>query len=275
MERKGVNIGITTYVDHPRNKRLNYFCNCVESIAKHTKVPYRLFIYDDCSFRGLHDLMKMYEEDGVITQYIRSNVRTGITMGFNTLWTVSEHYNEFYDTVEEHPYFCYLQDDTLIVQDGWLRILLECYELQGFHSDFRVGLFSGHDAPEHPTVLSKGMKLQDGREFVVSFKPSMRATNMIAPYEFWNKIGKIPRLDGDGQPRGFPGPRKEDGSRGRGSNLDIYITGHQSKGVFVPGAAGKNCTWNLGTYCMVVPGLVEHVAISKEDSTWGNPNKEE
>jgi hypothetical protein len=98
---------------------------------------------------------------------------------------------------------------------------------------------------------------------------------MIATYDFWDKIGRIPRLNPDGSERGFPGPPKEDGSRGKGSQMDIYITGHQSKGVYVPGGAGPTNTWALKTYCMVVPGLVKHVATSKDDSTWGNPNKEE
>ena len=97
---------------------------------------------------------------------------------------------------------------------------------------------------------------------------------MIAPYSFWNEIGKIPLNNPDGSIRGFPGPRNPDGSRGRGSSLDVYITGFQLKGVFVPGHAATKCSWNLGTYCMIVPGLVEHMALTKEDSTWGNPNVE-
>jgi len=250
-----VNIGITTY------NRKEFLCRCVESILRNTNVPYKLFIYDDASTDGTIERLKE-EFSGRGIKLIKNNVRAGIVPGFNKLWEVSEASNDY-------KYFCYIQDDT-VVEPGWLKTLVGIYETQMFYSDYVVGLFSGHHAPEHPIEVEKeitGVK--------VYFKKSVRATNMIAPYDFWHKIGKVPLTNPDGSERGFPGPANPDGSRGKGSNIDVYITGHQSKGVFVPGAAGANCTWNLGTYCMVIPGLVKHLALSKEASTWGNANKEE
>lgn len=250
-----INIGITTY------NRKEFLCRCVDSILQNTEVPYKLFIYDDASTDGTIDVMKdSYVEKKIML--LKNDVRSGIVPGFNVLWEISEQDNN-------NKYFCYIQDDT-IVEPGWLEILIGAYETQLIASDYRVGLFSGHHAPEHPIEVEKDLK---GTK--VYFKKSIRATNMIAPYDFWHKIGKIPLKNPDGSTRGFPGPTNPDGSRGRGSNMDVYITGHQSKGVYVPGAAGKTCSWNLGTYCMVVPGLVKHIAVGKEDSTWGNPNKEE
>jgi len=247
-----INICITTY------NRKDFLEQCIDSVLANTTVPYKLFVYDDGSDDGTVNLLKNKYKDDIFM--LTSYSRCGITVGFNTLWGVSCKNN--------YEYFCYLQDDTVVEKD-WLNILINVYEQQLLQNDYRVGIFSGHHAPEHPVEASKVI---DDR--TVLFKKSVRATNMIAPYAFWDKIGKIPLVNPDGSLRGFPGPAREDGSRGPGSNLDVYITGHQSNGVYVRGAAAKNCSWNLGTYCMVIPGLVKHMATSKKDSTWANENKE-
>lgn len=255
------NIGITTY------NRFEYVSRCIDSIIENTEVPYRLFVYDDASPDDTARLLIDSYGDK-ITQVIANRTQRGITLGFDTLWLVSQHFDYYYDD-QDFPYFCYIQDDTVVAEKGWLKTLKRCYDSQSLMSDYRIGLFSGHHAPEHPTVAEKEF---DGTKVLI--KPSMRATNMIASYEFWDRIGLVPRLNPDGSERGFPGPPKPDGGRGRGSNMDVYITGFQSKGTFVPGAAAETCSWKLGTYCMVVPGLVKHMALSAESSTWGNPNKE-
>lgn len=248
-----INIGITTF------NREKFLDRCLDSIIKNTGVPYSLFVYDDASTDNTVGMLKAkYVNKGVL---LRPRKRSGITQGFNSLRETSALAND-------NKYFCYIQDDT-IVEPGWLDTLIELYEHQATSSTYKVGLFSGHHAPEHPIEASMEIK---GTE--VYFKKSIRATNMIAPYSFWNKIGEIPLNNPDGSPRGFPGPPNPDGSRGRGSNMDVYITGHQSNGVYVHGAAGPTNSWKLGTYCMVVPGLVKHMATSKEESTWANPNKE-
>lgn len=253
-----VNIGVTTY------NRKDFLCRCVDSILQNTTIQYQLFIYDDASTDGSIDMLKKrYKNSGI--HLIEGKKRNGIVHGFNALWEVSENYND-------NKYFCYIQDD-VVVKYRWLEILISVYGAQQHASDYKIGLFSGHHAPEHPTVDRKIINI-DGSAVLVYIKPSMRATNMIATYGFWGEIGKIPALNPNGQPRGFPGPPKSDGSRGLGSNMDVYITGFQSNGVFVHGAAGKNCSWNLGTYCLVVPGLVKHEATTADSSTWGNPNKE-
>ena len=249
-----INIGITTF------NRKDFLCNCVDSILKHTEIPFSLFIYDDASYDGTVDCLKdRYNNKGIVL--IKNKVRSGIVKGFNTLWEVSEKTND-------NEYFCYIQDDTIVTK-GWLNLLINTYKAQQLHSDYKVGLFSGHNAPEHPTVATKEV---NGVEVLI--KKSMRATNMIAPYSFWHRIGKVPLNNLDGTKRGFPGPPNPDGSRGKGSQMDIYITGFQSKGVFVEGEAGPTCSWRLGTYCMIVPGLVKHSAVKADESTWGNPNKE-
>ena len=249
-----VNIGITTY------NRKDFLEKCINSVIKNTIVPYKLFVYDDASNDGTKEMIiNKYDTTEVLL--ISGLKRMGITNGFNTLWKVSERYND-------NSYFCYLQDDVIISEIGWLDKLIKCYETQKLNSDYKIGLFSGHHAVEHPIEIQK-----DINGVKVFLKKSMRATNMIATYEFWHKIGYVPLNNPDGSVRGFPGPRNIDGSRGKGSKMDLYITGFQSKGVFVSGAAGKSCSWNLGTYCMIIPGLVKHIATSREDSTWGNLNK--
>ena len=252
-----INIGITTY------NRVNFLKRCVKSVVENTIVPYNLFIYDDNSTdrTGRYLLDELREQENITV--FTSNKRRGIVPGFNKLWDLSVQ------KAGHNKYFCYLQDDVVITEKGWLKKLIGCYEAKEQHPT-TFGLFTGHHAPEHPT---EGLEVINGEEVFV--KKSMRATNMIAPYTFWDKIGRIPDKNPDGSVRGFPGPKNPDGSRGRGSSIDIYITGHQSKGVYVHGHAGPTNSWKLGTYCMVVPGLVKHEALSKEDSTWGNPNKED
>ena len=249
-----INIAVTTC------NRQKYLERCISSIVKNTVVPYNLFVYNDASIDGTEEMLKKSKRVSVV---INGNVRRGIVHGFNTLWLTSESYNKY-------PYFCYVQDDVVISENGWLKTLIGCYEEQKKQEGgLKVGLFSGHHAPEHPVVEDGIINCRD-----VLYKKSMRATNMIAPYDFWHKIGYVPHKNPDGSPRGFPGPCNKDGTRGKGSNIDLYITGFQSKGKFAIKAAGKTCSWNLGTYCMIVPGIVNHTALSADSSTWGNANTE-
>ena len=92
---------------------------------------------------------------------------------------------------------------------------------------------------------------------------------MIAPYEFWSSIGLVPRCNPDGTVRGNPGPE------GRGSNFDCYLTGCLSKGIVAsPGVTAKTSAYHQGTVQMVIPGLLEHAANRRINSTWDNENVE-
>ena len=247
-----VNIGITTY------NRKKFLHDCIDSILQNTETEFMLFVYDDASRDGTVDMLKKeYGHEGIVI--IEGKKRLGVTAGFNALWEVSENFNDY-------GFFCYLQDDT-VVKKCWLKKLLAAYYAScGFV--YKVGLLSGFSNPEHPDVAKIAMRTKVGR-LTAHIKRSIRATNMMAPYSFWDRIGKIPKRNPDGSERGFPN-REGDGLRGRGSNLDVYITGFQSNSCFAAGAAGKNCLRNMKSYCLVLPGLVEHKAITSLESTWGN-----
>ena len=107
----------------------------------------------------------------------------------------------------------------------------------------------------------------------VRLKESMRATNMIAETEFWRTMMPIPRLNPGGDERGFPTPG-EHGKKGKGSNIDIWLTGCGSDSRFIEDAAGPNCAYRQGKKCLIVSGFVKHVGHKAESSTWGNENKE-
>lgn len=251
-----INIGITTY------NRKDFLTKCLDGVIANTKDRCKIFVYDDASDDGTGEYLaaKCAERDNLFA--FTSRKRMGITYGFNSLWRLSEG-------SDPNEYFCYLQDDTIVTRPNWVFKMIAFANHVRANRGPEIGLMSGHDAPEHPTEFTQTI---DGVE--IKFKRSIRATNMMAPYWFWHKIGYVPLTNLDGSPRGFPGPVNPDGSRGKGSNMDLYITGFQSKGIYSVKSAGPNCSWNLGTYCMVVPGLVKHVAESAGDSTWGNPNTE-
>lgn len=262
-----VNIVITT------TKEREYFYNkCLHSLKENTIIPYRIIVVNDSSRMVAH-------EDSDIQIHYLCHGNQGIACALNAGWVLAEMYNRFY---KKAKYFCYLQDDTVITEKGWLDKLIKIYErfinmepptgkeIVKKMKKYKIGFFSGHDAPEHKTI-------DKGSDFsypggIIKIKESMRATNIIGETELWQNVMPIPRLDADGKPRGFPDPRK-DGKRGKGSNIDIWLTGWNSKD-FLPKQAAHGCPAIYGHKCLIIPGLVKHVGWKAENSTWGNPNKE-
>lgn len=213
-------------------------------------VPYRVIIYDDCSDDGTTAYLRELDHDN-LQAVILGKQRMGVVYGFDQAWAFSEQLHSFYS---EAPFLCYLQDDVQSVAGEWLLLLLRAYE--DLANSHEIGFLSGCDAPEHPVVREL---FWDGRR--VALKKSEAAQNLFAPRSFWQSIGFIPRLNPDGSERGFPGD-------GKGSHIDLYLTGCMSESRFVENAAAENCLYNQQKNVLVVPGLLRHLGKSKEDSTW-------
>ena len=246
----------------PTYNRLEFLQNCLKSLWFKTKIDYRLFIIDDCSNDGTTEWLANLNHPK-LQAIILNKERRGLTYGFDALYDFIQNMNWYYGT--ESEYLCLLQDDTEIMVEGWLDKLIRCYTELQQTSHYKIGFFSGHDASEHPTIEEY---------FIAKIKKSMRATNMIATWSHWKSIGKVPRLQPNGSERGFPSPSIQD--RGKGSNFDLYLTGCQSQGKVVDmGRTTENSNYHQGKVCMVIPGLVKHMAWKKEDSLWGNENTEQ
>ncbi len=241
--------------------RLPFLKKCINSIEKNTEIDYNLIIADDNSnFNVIQYLHKTNIKN--LKEILCSKQSAGITHSVDSAWIYSRFYNWFHNN-QNANYMCYIQDDTVIQEKGWLKLLIEFYN--DLHEEHKIGFFGGYDAPEHPTL--KEFKHKDK---TVKIKKSSRATNLIGTYDHWESC-KIPhRIDGDGRPRGFPtaNPR-------RGSNFDIWLTGCQSQGrVMPPPIASHTSNFHQGKTYMCIPTLIKHIAKEAKDSTWNNKNKE-
>jgi glycosyltransferase involved in cell wall biosynthesis len=253
----------------PTYNRLKFLNNCLRSVFYKTKVDYRLFIIDDCSDDGTAEWLA-HQNHPNLEMVILNKKRRGLTFNFDILWDTIQGMNWFYQN--ESEYLCLLQDDTEIMEEGWLELLVANYEnyIVNDYRHFEVGFFSGHNAPEHPTLAKF-----DYGSYEVLIKESARATNLVAPWSFWKSIGKITNKQPNGTDRGFPSASLDNKKRGRGSNFDLWYTGYQSKGVKVDlGRTTIKSSGYRGYVCIVIPKLVKHKAIKDIDSTWGNRNIE-
>lgn len=240
-----VDIGITTY------NRCSLLRQTVESIIRNTVVPYRLFIVDDHSSDGTADYLCHLSHEKLHGVVINKQ-RKGVSYGLNILRSLSQFYDWFYGKAQ---YFCYLQDDALVRQKGWLSILIDAYE--GLKDQHPIGFLSGFDSPEHHPIDVTVWKKRP-----VMFKPLDRATCLMGEKTFWDSIGLIPPKNPDGTKRGFPDGNPHEVGRGRGSNIDHYLIGDREKW-----AAPNSCR-RQGRLVMVIPGLIEHLAEEVNLSTW-------
>ena len=243
-----IDILITTY------NRKEFLIKTIESVFEKTKnMDFRLFIIDDCSKDGTQDYLLNLEHEKLVCVRL-SKMRNGIVPSFNILWNEVRFYDRFF---EQKEYLCYLQDDCVILRDGWLWILLSAYEKLKEKCD--IGFFSAYDAPEHP--VRQKVKL-DGEEILL--KDSQTATNLIATKSFWKSIndydGEVPKKNPDGSERGFP-------NNGKGSQIDLYWTGCKSGSQFIPRAAASGCSFIQKKKIMVIP-MIEHLGRSHKESTW-------
>lgn len=250
-----INIGITA------TDRVSFLKRCVESLIENTTAEYNLFVSVDGAHKKTVKYLMNNDIKNLKEIFISKN-SCGITHSVDTMWNYTDKmYNWFFDD-HAAEYFCYLQDDTIVEQKAWLSILIQAYE--ELHEANKIGFFGGYAPPEHTTMS----KIKHG-EYTLELKRSARATNLIGTYEHWNRCTMPHRVDGDGNPRGFPTAKPR-----RGSNFDVFLTGGNSLGKVGTPIASATSNAAQGKYYMCIPGFVKHVAHSKKDSTWNNENKE-
>ncbi len=238
---------ITTY------NRKEFLKITIESLIEKTGVNYRLFIFDDCSTDGTQEYLLSLKFPQLKEIHLGNN-KMGVVGGFNNLWNTVRFYDRFFEDVK---YLCYLQDDCEILEYDWLNILIEFYE--ELNVEHNIGFFSAYDSYWHPFVKRMRYKNRD-----IYFKISTSAQNLIAEKSFWKSInyeeGEIPRLNPDGSVRGYP-------NKGRGSHIDIYLTGCMTGSIFVPKNASPNCSYLQKKKIMVIP-MIKHLGEDKGHSTW-------
>ncbi len=240
-----IDVLITTY------NRVSFLRQTVETfMQKNSELPYRLFIIDDCSEDGTDQYLLGLKKKGIADIFL-SRERRGVVFGFDLLWSLSDLFGFFFS---ENDYVCYLQDDLVSVENNWMLKIIGVYER--LREKYKIGFFSGFDAPEHPVKEVFGW---DGH--LVLIKKSTSATNLIAEKSFLQTIGYLPRLNRDGSRRGFP-------DKGVGSHIDVDLIGCYSKSKFHPTHSAPNCSYRQGKDVMVIPGCLQHLGQPPKESTW-------
>ena len=103
-----VNIGITS------KNRLPHLKKCIKSLEENTLCDYNLFIADDGSDKNIIDYLYSGKIKNLKQVFLRPEP-AGITHNFDLLFKYSE-YHQWYFNQDENDLFCYLQDDTEIIQ---------------------------------------------------------------------------------------------------------------------------------------------------------------
>lgn len=242
-----INICVTTY------NRVEMLRRCIESIKKCTKLKYTLTVIDDASNDSTRDYLLSQKDIHVLL----NDTQRGLAHNLNAIWEYSEKLNNF-------EYMCYIQDDVIAIEDGWLSKVLECADAYKNETNNKIGFLSAVHLPAHPVVNTF-----KHNNITYYSKKSISGVNMIAKYSFWNSIGKVPLVNNNGTIRGFPSPSAIPGKHGKGSNVDVYLTGCISKSRYSSESA-KNSCYNQNATCIVVP-TAKHIGIN--NSTWGNIDK--
>ena len=103
--------------------RLSQLRDCVESVARETRIPYRLYITDAGSTDGSVAYLERLDDPRVIP------VLVGRRMG------QARAYNDVFDQVTT-PYVCWISDDNVIVNNG-LDVAV-----RALRSDQRIGMYA-------------------------------------------------------------------------------------------------------------------------------------
>lgn len=168
------------------------------------------------------------------------NKALGLGPSINQALNHINNLNTYFDN-QKSQYICMAQDD-ISYEKGWLEKLLKVYGL--YSKTQKLGFATGHNAPEHTTK----QQLQFGKDKLL-FKDWIRATQMLAPTDYWMSMYPISRMDPEtGRERARP-------HGGMGSSVDWwFIRNH------------PNSVCKSGRTNVVYPGLIKHIGFDK--STW-------
>jgi glycosyltransferase involved in cell wall biosynthesis len=168
------------------------------------------------------------------------NASLGLGPSINQALSHINNLNLYYDNNKSN-FICMCQDDILYANE-WLEKLLKVHNL--FSRTKKLGFATGHLAPEH----KEKTEIKFGNE-TLYFKPWIRATQMLAPADYWMSMYPISRIDPEtGRERARP-------HGGMGSSVDWWLVRDH-----------PNSVCNSGRTNIVYPGLIKHIGY--KESTW-------
>ncbi len=234
-----VDIFITT-----TQRSVDLFSRSIEDLVSKTnklKTPYRLTVVFDgqSEYSGSFkpsDIAKSGIDYFIVNLKDPKGLGTGINLALSHINTL----NTYFDN-QKSDFICYCQDD-ILYRDGWLEKLLKAYN--AYSKVKKLAFATGHNAPEHP----RRAEMKYGSD-TIYLKDWIRATQMLAPTDYWMSMYPISRMDPEtGRERARP-------HGGMGSSVDWWFVRNH-----------PNSVCRSGRTNLVYPGLITHIGADK--STW-------
>jgi len=154
---------------------LEYTRNCVESVKKNTKYPYRLIVIDNASSGPTEEYLRSMEKAFPELLLIRNKANLGFVKAVNQGMSASGS-----------PYMCLLNNDTLVT-DNWLTFMVSAIE----SGPENIGI-------ANPTSNVFGKKTADGKKGQWQELDSCRGFCMVVKKEVIEKIGLLDEIYGMG-----------------------------------------------------------------------------
>ena len=222
--------------------RSDLFFESLQSFIQNTdktKTPYRLTIMADGDYNHLP--VNSSQADFIL---LNNGDPQGLGPAINRALAHISALNTYFDN-NKSDFICMCQDD-IIYEKDWLEKLLKAYT--AFSKVKKLGFATGHVAVEHPTRS----EVRFGNDKIL-FKDWIRATQMLAPTDYWLSMMPIPRMDPEtGRERARP-------HGGMGSSVDWWVLRNH-----------PNSVCKTGRTNLVYPGLIKHIGASQ--STWYKGN---
>ncbi len=217
--------------------RPELFSKSLKSFLENTpRALYRLTLVVDGAVEKGTDSNLFAAADHVLWH----NRALGLGPSINQALSHIANLNTYFDNVKS-DFICMCQDDIEYAPD-WLERLLKAYTI--YSRVHKLGFATGHNAPEH----AEKKEIKFGKE-TIFLKPWIRATQMLAPTDYFLSMYPISRIDPEtGRERARP-------HGGMGSSVDWwFIRNH------------PNSVCRSGRTNLVYPGLVKHFGYDK--SSW-------
>ena len=230
-----VAIIISTY---NRVKELEKTLMSLHQSLKGDKNDVHVIVYDDGSCDGTFEFLNERIEffDGFYSPRFNL-IRAGDVFNRGLRTALNESLRIAFTL--KPKYISYMQDD-IDIEPGWLQKCIDVY-----NSSEKIGLVTGHDAPEHPVI-----KEENG----IKYKKTCRATHLFASTKRWKEFGEIPDLT-----PGIAAPKP-----GKGSLVDWWLVGHPERKY----PESDNSIQNKKELIACIPKLITHRG--SKTSTWGN-----
>lgn len=230
------------------SKRPEHFKESLDRIVQAVdQSPYnhRIFISVDSMDDDTNKVIQVYRDS--ISEVLLTNDQMGLPYHWNMILDRSR---ATIARSELRPdYICYIQDDCLVINPA--TYFQEMVEASNIVSPDKLGFVSGYHSSVHAGLAEVYL---NEKNYILS--KSIDGKNFMARPKVLHSIGKLTWWFPDGSRRGNPGPV-------RGSHFDLWQW-----------QESPNSTFQQGRLNIVVPDLCEHIAPSREDSTWDNDTTE-